>query len=181
MLGEIKQPERAKLFCAIMYAEGFDIVLVISDLEKTFGKVETRGEKYQFTFTDYYTPEFGENLYKEIVVFSGTVEQEKLAEIKRFTNSVEEKYLAENGKRSINIDPGFVLPSKLILASTKDFSHRIYIGDGIYAEITFMFSRKGVRFLDWTYPDYRSSEVTDFFIKEREKYMNEMKSGSKPE
>lgn len=180
-MGEIKQPERAKLFCAIMYAESADIASVISDLENAFGKVETRGEKYPFTYTDYYTPEFGGNLYKEMVVFGSTVEQEKLAEIKRFTNSVEEKYLAENGKRSINIDPGFVLPSKLILASTKDFSHRIYVGEGIYAEITFMFSRKGVRFLDWTYPDYRSSEVSGFFIKVREKYMSEMKSGGKPE
>jgi len=97
-----------------------------------------------------------------------------LAEIKVFTNSVEDS-LAVGEKRRINIDPGYVSAANVILASTKDYSHRIYIGKGIYAEVTTIYRKDGYVKLPWSYPDYMSKISTDFLFKTRTVLMRRLK------
>lgn len=166
---------KAKLFCAIMCAKDMDTEKVIKALTNEFGKIESASGLFDFDYTDYYNVEFGNNLQKMLIVFEQIVKQDSLAEIKNKTNSIEQSYRSKDGSRKFNIDPGLILPSRLILASTKDFSHRIYIGKGIYAEVTLMFSKKGVKHLEWTYPDYKDVNISDFLLKIRKDYIKRLR------
>jgi hypothetical protein len=69
----------------------------------------------------------------------------------------------------VNIDPGIITLNNLQLLTTKNFAHRIYLGEGIYCELTMLFSKSGVRYLEWTYPDYKTKEAEEFFIESRKK------------
>ncbi|RMF97690.1 MAG: DUF4416 family protein [Candidatus Schekmanbacteria bacterium] len=170
---------KAKLFCALMFEREEDRQYAENELTKEFGKIELSSNIYKFNHTDYYCEEFGCNLKKKLIVFEKTVEQEILPDIKIKTNEIEDSYLTDKGNRRVNIDPGFILPSKLILASTKNYSHRIYLGKGIYAEVTLMFTKKGVKYLEWTYPDYRSEELAEFLIEVRQNYIKSLKKQDK--
>ncbi|MCM8832758.1 MAG: DUF4416 family protein, partial [Candidatus Omnitrophica bacterium] len=86
-----------------------------------------------------------------------------------------EEMFTEQDKRKINIDPGYIDNSKVILLSTKDYYHRIYIGKGIFAEVTLYYSKGKYNFLNWTYPDYRSENYMNFFLRMREKYRQQVK------
>ena len=95
--------------------------------------------------------------------------------IKILTNSIEDRYARQNGCRAINIDPGYIASSKLVLATTKNYSHRIYLRDGIFAEVTFNFRKNSIEFNPWTYPDYKLPATTEFFIEVHRKYMEALK------
>ena len=98
---------------------------------------------------------------------------QQIAEIKVLTNKIEEK-LSSAGKRLVNIDPGYLDLAKLILASTKDYSHRIYLGKGIYAEITLSYQGKSFQGWQWTYPDFRTTEYRNIFNQIRELYAGQI-------
>jgi hypothetical protein len=106
------------------------------------------------------------------VAFEKLVLPEGLAGIKHRTNLLESE-LAVEGQRRVNLDPGIVNDSRLILATTKDFAHRIYLGSGIYAEVTLIFKDGAFRSQEWTYPDYQSQEALEFILKARERYLTQ--------
>ncbi len=153
----------AKLFCGLI---GHSFDEPIEELVKHFGKIESRRNPISFSYTDYYKDEMGENLIRDWIVFERLIEEEDIGNIKIFTCEIE-KRLSRNGKRTVNIDPGYVNLSRIILASTKDYSHRIYIGNGIFAEVTLIYKHKNFTPLPWTYPDYKDNK--DFFEGIREK------------
>jgi hypothetical protein len=102
------------------------------------------------------------------------MDRERLPDVKIFTNEFERERCI-NGQRMVNVDPGYIARDKLVLASTKDFYHRLYLADGIYGEVTLHF-RKGVfRFFSWTYPDYKEPSFLEFLTKARAKYMHEIR------
>ncbi len=169
----------AKLFCALMYNESESTEGALRDLVDTFGNIESESNIFDFNHTGYYEKEFGSSLKKRFIVFEKSVKQESLADIKVATNSIEDAHCKKDGRRIINIDPGFILPSRLILASTKEYSHRIYVGKGIYAEVTLMFTKNGVKHLDWTYPDYKSAGAGDFLLESRNMHNRVLKENKK--
>jgi hypothetical protein len=122
----------------------------------------------------------GLELHKQLLSFERFVEKSELARLKIQTNEIEEQFAERKGDiihRRMNLDPGIVTDSKLVLASTKNFSHRIYIGDGIFAEVTLRYLRKrGFEPLEWTYPDYRTDLVRDFLETVRQRYMEQVRS-----
>ncbi|MCX5693413.1 MAG: DUF4416 family protein [Candidatus Omnitrophica bacterium] len=124
---------------------------------KDFGPIDYKSRVISFDYTDYYEKELGSPLKRNFISFKKLISPEKIAKIKLLTNSIEEK-LSANKKRRINIDPGYVSDSKLILATTKDYFHRIYLNHGIYAEVTLKWRKGGFKPFEWTYPDYRSKE-----------------------
>ncbi|HIE04711.1 MAG TPA: DUF4416 family protein [Candidatus Latescibacteria bacterium] len=140
------------------------------ELSLLFGPIALESPIFPFKFTRYYEAEMGPELIKQFVAFRRPVRPEDLASIKLTTNALElSKATKEGGKlrRRVNVDPGYVAPSRLVLATTKDYSHRIYIGNGIYAEVTLIFRRGTWTPLDWTYPDYRTELALDFFLRVR--------------
>lgn len=156
-----------KLVTAI-YTNSISLFAVVEQkLAEKFGRIDLRSEIFDFTHTNYYEKEMGSDLKKEFISFEKLVEPESLSDIKIFTNQIESEYL-KDGRRQVNIDPGYVELAKLVLASTKNFTHRIYVGKGIYAEVTLFYQDKGFRAWPWTYPDYKSQISLSFFKEARD-------------
>lgn len=144
-------------------------------LRKGFGKIDYESQALAFRHTDYYETEFGKNLKRKFISFQKLIQPQNLAKIKIATNIIEKK-LSRNGLRSINIDPGYLNMAKLILASTKDYKHRIYLDKGIYVETTLFYQNKSFHFWEWTYPDYKSADYIRIFNQIREIYAKQIKT-----
>jgi hypothetical protein len=133
---------------------------------RTHGPIALASEPFDFNETDYYTSTMGAGLKKQFFAFARLVDPTALAGIKVATNEWETEYaaLGRHGEpRPLNLDPGYITPAKLVLASTKDHAHRIYLRDGIYAEVTLNFRQRQWQPLEWTYPDYRRGDYQAFF------------------
>ena len=140
-------------------------------LEKSFGKIDSRSELFAFNLTDYYEEEMGKDLLRCWISFERLIDPYLLCGVKVKTNKIEEK-LSIQGKRRVNIDPGYIESAKLVLASTKNFSHRTYLDKGIYTEITLIYENKKFCELRWTYPDYKTDTALKFFTEVRKKYLD---------
>lgn len=161
-MGTARQPQPVKLVVSILGGDPALLEEAEACLEEAFGPVDYRSGLLPFHHTTYYEPEMGADLKRRIVAFQRLVDPGDLAAIKRRTNALEERWAVE-GKRRVNLDPGYVDLGKLVLASTKNHAHRIYLGQGIYAEVTLHY--RGGRFQPWpwTYPDYASEEYCRLF------------------
>jgi len=137
------------------------------ELEREWGPIDQQSELMEFNFTRYYEEELGSDLKRLFISFAGLADPGRLPEMKLFTNYVENK-LSVGGRRRVNIDPGYITPARLILATTKDHSHRVYLGKGIYGDLTLIYSQGSFNPLPWTYPDYRSEEYGAYFGRVRE-------------
>lgn len=157
---------KAKLIIALMYNEKNILNKTLGKLKKIFGKIDLENDEYNFNFTDYYKKEFGNNLMKKIISFKDLINREELADIKLKTINIE-KELSVKGKRRINIDPGYLTLHNLVLASTKELPHRIFIGKGIFAESTLFFRNKQYNDYPYTFKDYQQEIVKEFLIKVR--------------
>ena len=157
-----------------MYAPDFDLAGIADRLAERFGEVEFGYGPVPFSWSDYYAPEMGSGLQKTYWCFAGMLNREDLPGIKLWTNEIETSF-AINGKRSVNIDPGYLARDKLVLASTKDFFHRLYLGQGIYGEVT-LHMREGVyRIFSWTYPDFQEKSLHELLIKARASLVGELR------
>jgi len=173
-MGKIKKHFPVKVFCGLIYRDDRLILEVEKKLSGKWGNIDFYAGPFPFDFTDYYKGEMGEDLKRSFVSFSEIVIPEKLWEWKIFTNRIEEEF-SSDGKRRVNIDPGYIDLSKVILLSTKDFYHRIYVGNGIYAEVTMHFSKGKYQFFQWTYPDYKTENYLKFFENLRKIYSKQIK------
>jgi len=152
-------------------------------LTAEFGPFDHLSPVEPFTFTDYYCDEMGQTIYRQYLSAEGLVDIGDLPGLKHRTNKIEIELaqIDERGRRcrQANIDPGYLTQSKLILASTKDYVHRIYVGDGIFAEVTLFYRRPdGFQPYPWTYPDYARAEVRGFFGKVRETYRRQLRGSA---
>jgi len=171
------QPDRAKLFTGVLSASRELLPEVRKQLEKLFGPIELESEVFAFGSTNYYESQMGRNLSRVFYAFEPLVEQDTLAALKLATNKLEKEFTGRRGvERPVNIDPGIMLSSKIILASCKDFSHRIYLGDGVYGEITLQYVKGEFQTLPWTFPDYRKEEYHAFFDNLRRRYTEQFRS-----
>lgn len=127
------------------------------DLLKSFGKIIFKSSVIPFDYTKYYESEMGEKLQRCWLVTEQLKPLEQLADIKNFARKLERKQSNLKGQRSINIDPGFLTMPNFVLATTKNFGHRIYIKNDIFAEVTLIYQNKSFQALDWTYPDYKNA------------------------
>ena len=143
-------------------------------LENEFGLSDYESPVLPFDKTDHYEKEFGSHLKRRFYSFENLIEAERLVDIKLFTNHLEKEFSDRKGNRNINIDPGYLVPGKLVLATTKDHQHRIYLGKGIYAEVTLRFKKGSFCPWEWTYPDYETLEYIDIFNWIRELYLKQL-------
>jgi hypothetical protein len=134
--------------------------------QQAWGPIVLESPPFHFVETDYYTSTMGKNLTKRFFAFQTLASPAELPARKRQANEAEEQ-LARSGSypcaRPLNLDPGYLTESKLVLASTKDHAHRLHLGDGIYGEITLRYRRGGWEPWEWTYPDYRRADYHAFF------------------
>ena len=170
-MGIIKTPPSAYPFVAIMFSTPEHLQQVLGHLTECLGAVWGSGLSYKvIDFTDYYVKEFGDNLQKQFFVFKKPVNLEAFNQIKVRTNQLENEIeSAIPIQRVVNIDPGYFTPAKLVLFSAKNFSHRIYAGSGIFAEVTMLYAHGEFVRLPWTYADYYWEENLKFLYTMRNK------------
>ncbi len=153
---------RVKLVIGFIYLDEAFFVKAKEKLIKIFGRVDFESPVLDFNYTDYYEAETGKPLKRKFISFAKLIPIADLYRIKLYTNRLEKRFLSAAGRR-VNIDPGYIDLAKLVLATTKDYAHRIYLGKGIFAEVTLSF--KGSTFTpnEWTYPDYRTQAYLEAF------------------
>ena len=144
----------------------YDLAKKLTD---SFGPIDMVSEWFPFRFTDYYKTEMGHPLFRRFLVFKQLIVQNDLSEIKLKTNVLENLY-TDGNKRRVNIDPGYMLLERFVLATGKNFTHRIYIGKRIYADLTLIYQKNDFQPLPWTYPDYSDSDTRRFLRQVRERY-----------
>lgn len=170
-MAHIRQPIPVKLFVGMISREPslFDECAELLCVE--FGPLDMRAPIIAWDKTEYYQQEMGTGLLRTFVFFEHLLDPEQLVPIKSMTNLIEGRFSQPtSGNRRINLDPGYITEAKVVLASTKDFSHRVYIGQHLYAEVTLQFRERGRTFvaLDHTYPDFRRKETVELFNRARE-------------
>lgn len=173
-MGTAREPVPVKLIVSLLSADARLLIETSAALCRLYGLIDFESELLPFDHTDYYTAEFGRGLQRQVVSFERLVHPSELPAIKNQTNTLEHS-LALGGQRRVNIDPGYVALGKLVLASTKDHAHRIYLDDGVYAEGTLTYQRGRFRPWPWTYPDYGSSRYCELFGEIRELYKAQLK------
>ena len=161
-MGKICKHEPVKLITGLIGKESL-FAKVKTKLSRKFGKIDFESKILDFTYTDYYNREMGSDLKRQFLSFKRLISPEMMPDIKNYTNALESKFFSSNKKRSVNIDPGYLSLSKLVLATTKDHQHRIYLGKGIYAEVTLRYRNKTFCTWEWTYPDYCTKEYISIF------------------
>lgn len=161
-MGQISALRPSKLIIGLIYRDILIKDKAVFILKKRFGKIDFQSPELDFNYTDYYFPELGAPLKRAFISFQKLLSEEKLADIKIYTNSLEEKFSAK-GKRRINIDPGFLSGGKLVLATTKNYNHRVYLKKGVFAEVTLFYKKDGFQPWPWSYPDYQSQEYLAIF------------------
>lgn len=166
-MGQIHPPQPVLRLVAIVSRHDDALAWARERVERAWGSAALVSEPFAFDDTDYYQAEMGRGLKKQFVAFETLMDPGDLADSKRSTNHWESDYTATCGHpepRPLNLDPGYLAESKLVLASTKNHSHRIYLARGIYAEITLGYARSaGWTKMPWTYPDYQRSDFQAFF------------------
>ena len=166
-----------KLVCGLITGDPAMAEKARSLLAERYGPVDLESPSFPFDLTDYYEKEMGPGLVRRFMSFARLIEPERLADIKIETNALEERIGEESGLalRAVNIDPGYLTASALVMATAKDFSHRIPLRHGIYAHLEFLFSHADVRTLDWTYPDMRREDCRRFFLEVRAAYLGQLR------
>lgn len=171
---DLKFPQPVKLFCGFIYRQEKTYQKVKQLFLKKFKNIDFESEKIDFNHTRYYCPEMGEPLYRRFTSFRLLKNPDQLVKIKLYCLKVEKKYALES-RRTINIDPGYLNQSKLVLLTTKDFSHRVYLRKGIYAETTLFYHQNQFQDFFYTFPDYRSLTYKNLFREIRNLYLRQRK------
>lgn len=161
-MGSIKEPAQVLPLAGFLYRADCAVTAPLRSLAEKIGPVAMHTSPAPFTHTAYYGKEMGDRLIRQWFAFDKLVDPATLSAMKHMSNEIEQQFSSEQG-RSFNIDPGIISLSNLILASTKNYAHRIYLGQGIYAEVTLIYRDKLFQALGWTYPDYRETAALEFF------------------
>ena len=166
-MGRIRTVEKSLLFSGLLYSDQHYYNRAYSALQEVFGDVVMESPPSGWNFSGYYREEMGAPIFRRFLFFRNPINPDALSAAKLKTIEME-SYLSLDGKRQVNLDPGYITPAKVVLASTKDYSHRIYLKDGIYAETTLIF--KGTRFVPHlhTYTDYKEERQQKIFLLARE-------------
>ena len=169
-----KSPKPAKLVTGLFMKEKSLILPVITELIEKISHIDMISPWLPFDYTSYYEFEMGAPLFRRVLAFKPLIKQSFLSKIKIITNKIEKKY-SKNNKRLINIDPGYMLYERFVLATGKNYAHRIYVGMGIYADLTLIYQKGSFKKLPWTYPDYSEKNMLTYLEMVRKKYAADLK------
>ncbi len=156
------RPEKVKLIAGLLFNDVGKYSKVKNDLVRAFGRADIESPLSDFTQTSYYADEMGSELKRKFLSFEKLIDLKNISSVKIRTGRIEKRY-AIYGHRTVNIDPGYLSLSKVILFSTKDYSHRIYLDKGIFAEVTLFYKEGAFNPWPWTYPDYKTPEYLNIF------------------
>jgi hypothetical protein len=177
-MANLRTPDPVKLFTGVLTSLPQILPGVEKRLSDLFGPVDSHAGPYPFDQTRYYDEEMGKPICRYFFSFTGLIDGAEIAAIKAKTNGIESEFAAANHEiaRPVNIDPGYLEQSKIVLASTKNFYHRVLVSSGIYAEVTLHFEDKQWRAFPWTFPDYKSGRYDPYFLSLRTLYRRQLGS-----
>ena len=170
-MSQPREADHVKIISSLFSPEKELIDTVIKQLQDICGPLDWVSPELFFDRTTYYAREMGWPLHRRFISFKDLAFPGQLVQIKHKTNAIEQHYVVD-GNRRINIDPGYISLERL--ATGKNFTHRVYLSKGIYADLTLIFHNGSYRPLEWTYPDYADPEIIEFFNEIRKKYMAEL-------
>jgi len=178
-MGSIKRPAPAKLVCSILAAGAGLLDEARAALSARYGRADFVSPILPFHHTTYYAEEMGPDLLRQIVAFETPIDPGSLPDVKIATNELEQRWMVA-GRRRVNLDPGYLTLAKLVLATTKDNSHRLYLRDGVYGEVTLRFRDGHFGPWEWTYPDYASAEYCALFDALRHAFAQQLRARPAP-
>ncbi len=177
-MGVIRPPRKVKLICGMIGPDPDLMHRARKMMTRGFGETDLSSEVWPFDATDYYEAEMGPDLKRWFVSFDELISTDRIAEIKRETMALEARLaddcLRPPAQRVVNLDPGYVGLSKLVLATTKDHAHRIYLQRGIYAEVTLQYTKGRWQPWPWTYPDYAAETYHPFLMQVRQRLVEQL-------
>jgi hypothetical protein len=168
-MGNPHIPKSVKYFASLIFSSEMSLHQAQGELTNYIGKIQATTGLMPFSHSNYYDKELGEKLMRLFLLFEPLLHRDLLPEIKLKTNEIE-RLLSLNGKRTVNIDPGYIALEQVVLATTKGYSHRIYLNKGIYADLTLVYQNGTYKPLEWTYPDYREKETIFIMNQWRDQY-----------
>ena len=171
-------PLPVKLVVAALYSDENRLAVARERLVQQFGSIDFTSVPFPFEVTDYYVPEMGAPIIRIFYAFEKLASPGELARIKLTTNAIEDE-LATDGQRQVNLDPGYLDPDKFVLASAKYNGQKIYLSDGIWADLTLHYEKGHFSAYPWSFPDFRSGEYEKAFLRMREIYKGQLKRGEK--
>jgi len=179
-LSQRKTPSAAGLLFSVIYREEEDFEKTLRTISDRVGRIEYTSGPFPFDRTDYYAKEMGAPLFRRFLLAADEVGREDLVQAKLAAESIEAEFSVD-GKRNVNIDPGLLTDENVVLATGKNYSHRIYLRDGVFADLTLVFEKGEYRSLPWTYPDFASPEIRTFLTMLRTLCRAEKNRGRKGE
>ncbi len=170
-----KKPKDVLLILSVLASKWDLWEDVEKDLERNFGEILYISSKIPFEETSYYDSELGTPIFRCIVAFEQLISPERLSDIKLTTNEIEKIYSTDDGRRIFNLDPGILSHERLVLATGKEYTHRIYLKNGIWADLTLIFQKGKWQSLPWTYPDYQREDVQEVLSLLRDMYKRKLR------
>lgn len=170
----LRTPEPVKLIVGIFLKEKTRSIPVANGLMGRFGPADVISPWFRFDQTTYYNDEMGSPLFRRMFSFNRLIDRSAMSEIKHQTMDLEQ-YHARNSRRRVNIDPGYISREHVALATGKNFSHRIYVGKGVFMDLTLTYSKGSFQDLPWTYPDYSQKPMKGYLMNVRRKYVYDLK------
>ena len=174
-MGSPTIPASVKLIAGLLAASDALLQPATAALTDHYGPIDSISVPIDWTVSTYYCDEMGPAIRRQFLSFERLIAANELAAVKLATNGLEERWRSASGRR-VNIDPGYIAATKLVLASTKDAAHRIYLGQGIYAEVTLLFSNGTFQPHAHTYPDYAAPDAVTFFNRVRATYLQQLRA-----
>jgi hypothetical protein len=162
-------PKPVKLFVGILFSPSNALDVCLAELDNRFGEIDYQSPEYPFGVTDYYAAEMGAAIKRLFVSHAGLIDPGQLPSIKLKTNEIEATF-ASNGRRTVNLDPGYLDFHKVILASAKYNNQKVYLGQGIYADPTLWYEKGKFIPYKWSFPDFKMGIYDDFFFEIRARY-----------
>lgn len=172
-MAEVRPPQPVTLFVGVVFGDRQLLEPLESELTKKFGKIDARSQVYDFEITDYYEHEMGGDLKRIFYSFVELIDPAEIADIKLAANEIERGF-ARDGRRKVNIDPGYMDFYKVVLASAKFLGQKIYVGKGVYADPTLYYDR-GWKPYDWGFPDFKSGRYDEFLTEVRRVYKSRIR------
>jgi hypothetical protein len=177
-MGNVRTPPKVKLFVGVLTALSELMPEVHQRLAERFGAADMISDPYPFDLTNYYDEEMGTPILRRFAAFEELIAPDRIPAIKHATNELESDLAAKFGQavRPANLDPGYLEESKIVLASTKNFYHRILLAQGIYGEVTLHYRQGRWEAFPWSFPDFRSGRYDRFFMDLRRRYREQLRT-----
>ena len=169
------EPEPVKLLVAILWANANALQLVLKRTVEFWGEIDFLGQDYLFDMTDYYESEMGRPLFRRLIAFRQLVSPGMLVEVKLACNGLEDQF-RESAGRQLNLDSGYLDHNKMVLASAKGLGQKIYVAQGIYADLVARFRQGRFQPFEWTFPDFKDGRYDEELTNIRGLYLQQLRN-----